>query len=78
MINEIKIFRIEGSIIKKNFVMPFLKDIRALKKEDAIEKIYADFGSQHRARRYNVKISSVKEISIEETKDPIIREMNGE
>lgn len=58
--------------------MPFSKDIQALKKEDAIEKIYADFGSQHRARRYNVKISSIKEIALEETKDITIHELNGE
>ena len=78
MMTEIKIFRIEGSITKPDFVMPFSKDIRALKKEDAIEKIYADFGSQHKSKRFNVIITSVKEISIEETKDTTIHELSGE
>ena len=61
---EVKIFRVEGAIKKPGFIMPFSKDLRALKGEDAIEKIYADLGSQHKAKRFNVKIASIKEVSL--------------
>ena len=75
---SVKIFRVEGVIIKPNSAMPFSKEVRALKMEDAVEKIYANFGSQHRAKRVHVKIASVKEISLEEIKDIMIRELNKE
>ena len=73
-----KIFRVEGAIKKPGYVMPFSKDVRALKREDAVEKVYANLGSQHRAKRFHVKIASVKEVSLEETKDTIIRELSEE
>jgi len=75
---EVKIFRIEGRIKKPNYVTPFLKDVRALKVEDAIEKVYADLGSQHRVKRYYLKITSMKEIPLEETKNVILHELSGE
>ena len=75
---EIKIFRVEGIITKPNYIMPFSKDIRALKSEDAVEKVYTDLGSQHKAKRFHVKINSVKEISLEETEDIIIHELSEE
>lgn len=75
---EVKIFRVEGAIKKKGYVVPFSKDIQALKEEDAVEKIYADFGSQHRAKRFHIKIASVKEIFLEETQDTMIRELSEE
>ena len=74
---KVKIFRVEGVITKPNYFMPFLKDIRALKIEDVIEKIYADFGGQHKIKRVHVRISSIKEISPEETEDVLIRALSG-
>ncbi|MFH0748605.1 MAG: 50S ribosomal protein L18Ae [Candidatus Bathyarchaeota archaeon] len=73
---SVKIFRIEGIITKTNNIMPFSKDIRALKSEDAIEKIYTDFGSHHKVKRFHVKITKINEISLEETRDDIIRELS--
>ena len=75
---EVKIFRVEGAIKKPRSFMPFSKDVRALKEEDAIEKVYADLGSQHRAKRFQVKIASIKEVSLEETEDTVIRELSEE
>ena len=73
---SVKIFRVEGVVIKPSRTMPFSKDVRALNMEDAVEKVYADLGSQHRARRVHVKIASVDEVSIEEVKDTAIRELS--
>lgn len=75
---KVKIFRIEGAIKKAGNVVPFAKDIRALKEEDAVEKIYTDLGSQHQAKRFQIKIVSVKEISLEDTQDTMIRELSEE
>lgn len=75
---SVKIFRVEGVIIKPNSTMPFSKEVRALKMEDAVEKVYADLGSQHRVKRVHVKIASVNEISLEEIKDTLIRELSEE
>ena len=73
---EVKIFRIEGAVTKSGYFMPFSKDVRAVKSENALEKIYANLGSQHKVKRFHVKITSVKEILLEETEDTTIRELS--
>lgn len=75
---SVKIFRVEGIVAKTNYVMHFSKDFRALKSEDAIEKVFTDFGSQHKVKRIHIKITSVNEISLEETRDDTIRELSEE
>jgi large subunit ribosomal protein LX len=73
--SEIKVFRIVGKITKPNFKTDFKKEIRALKPEDAVERIYKEFGSKHRAKRFQIKILKVEEISSEEITDPIVRKL---
>lgn len=60
---SVKSFKITG-IFKNNKAdyQNFVKNIRALKKEDAIEQIYRDIGSNHKAKRVNIKIKSIEEI----------------
>ncbi len=64
--NELKVFRISGQINKKKFFVPMLfsKEISALKKENAIERIYAEMGSRHRAKRNQITIVSVEEVEL--------------
>ncbi|MFX1486802.1 MAG: 50S ribosomal protein L18Ae [Promethearchaeota archaeon] len=59
---SVKDFIIKGVFKKKDRIYDFSKVIRALKKEDAIEKIYMDLGSNHRVRRRNVRIKAIEEI----------------
>jgi large subunit ribosomal protein LX len=73
---EVKIFRIEGVIHKPNLVMLFLKEIRALKLEEAVEKVYTDFGSQHRVKRVHIKITSADVISVNEATDVLIQRLS--
>jgi len=73
--SEVKVFRVTGEIVKPNFQTAFRKEIRALKPEDAIEKIYKDLGSKHRAKRFQIKIREVKEISAEEITSPVIKKL---
>ncbi len=73
--SEVKVFRITGMIDKPNWKTNFTKEVRALKPEDAKEKVYKELGSKHRAKRFQIKISEVKEISPKEVTNPIIRKL---
>lgn len=59
---DVKTFRVDGNINRQGYFMSFSKEVRALKAEDAVEKVYAELGSQHRAKRVNIKIASVSEV----------------
>ena len=61
--SELKHFRIVGEITKSRILPPmkFDKTISAINRSRAIEKIYTDFGSKHKAKRYQIKIIEVEE-----------------
>lgn len=67
--SETKIFKITGEIMKKHFFEPmtFSKEIVATKESHALERIYAEMGSRHRAKRFQIKIKSIEEITEEES-----------
>ena len=62
--SEVKIYRIHGRIDKARLFEPitFKKDIAAAKEDHAVEKIYAEMGSRHRAKRHEIKILKVEEV----------------
>lgn len=66
--SEVKIFRITGRIDKAHLFEPikFRKDIAAAKRNHAIEKIYAEMGSRHRAKRNQINILEVELVEPEE------------
>ena len=74
--SEVKIFRVKGEILKPNYKMKFSKDIRASKPEDAVEKVYTEFGGQHKVKRFHMKVTSVEEIKLEDVKNTIIRALS--
>lgn len=73
--SEIKIFRITGKIVKPNLQTDFKKELRAMKQEDAIERVYKEIGSKHRAKRFQIKIVKIEEISPEEVKDVAVKKL---
>ncbi len=73
--NSVKIYRVTGEIRKPNFHTNFRKEIRSLKPEDAVEIVYKEIGSKHRAKRFQIKIAKVEEISPEEIESPILRKL---
>ena len=73
--SEVKVFRVTGEIKKPNFHTNFRKEIRALKPEDAVETVYKEIGSKHRAKRFQIKIVKVEEISLEEIENPVIKKL---
>lgn len=68
-------FRVVGKITKPNYKTEFRKEIRALKPEEAIERIYKEIGSKHKAKRMQIKVLKVEEISAEEITDPVVRKL---
>ncbi|MCJ7730747.1 50S ribosomal protein L18Ae [Candidatus Bathyarchaeota archaeon] len=60
---SVKIYRIQGEIMKQRFFEPltFNKLVSATKEEHALERIYAELGSRHRARRYEITVTSISE-----------------
>ena len=73
--SEVKVFRVTGEIRKPNFRTDFRKEVRALKPEDAVEKIYMELGSKHRVKRFQIKIVKVEEISPEEIESPLVKKL---
>ena len=59
--SEVKKFRITGVIKKGVSKIPFSVEFSALKKEHALQRLYAEMGSRHRARQFEIKIKGVQE-----------------
>jgi large subunit ribosomal protein LX len=66
--SQVKTFEITGYIKKSGRKITFAKNLKALKKSDALEKIYSEIGSRHKAKRFDVKVTNVKEM--EQAKEP--------
>jgi large subunit ribosomal protein LX len=62
--SDVKVYRVHGRIDKPQLFDPitFKKDIAAAKEAHAVEKIYAEMGSRHRAKRNQIKILKVEEV----------------
>ena len=73
--SEVKVFRVTGEIRKPNLKTGFRKEVRALKPEEAVEKIYMELGSKHRAKRFQIRIMKVEEIRPEEIESLAIRKL---
>jgi len=73
--SEIKIFRVSGRITKPNWQTNFQKEVRALKHEEALDRVYKEIGSKHKAKRFQIKILKVEEIKPEEVTDPTVKKL---
>ena len=73
--SEIKIYRITGNYNRNHKKYLFRKEVRALKEEGAIEKVLSQITSVGILRR-QIKIQEIKEISLEEAQDYLIRELS--
>ena len=56
-------YKITGELRKHGDKLPFKKEIKAVKKEDALEHLYRDMGSRHKARKFEIMIKDVQEMS---------------
>ena len=60
---SVKVYRVQGEIMKKHFFEPltFNTVVSAVKQEHAVERVYTELGSRHRAKRNEIKITSISE-----------------
>jgi large subunit ribosomal protein LX len=70
-----KAFKVTGVISKPKLSTPFIKELLADKSEHAVEKVYAEVGSRHRVKRCHIKIIDVKEVSVDEIENPILKKI---
>ena len=70
-----KVFRVTGEIRKPNLQTPFRKEIVADKSEHAVEKVYAELGSRHRAKRVHIKITNVEEVPPDKIENPLLKKL---
>jgi len=73
--SEIKNFRIKSTYKMKHKKYLFRKEVRALNEEDGLEKALTRITSIGILRR-QINIQEIKEISPEECKDYLIRELS--
>ncbi len=78
--SEVKIFRIYGYMLIGHDSVPewrkFVKEIRALRLEHAIEKLYSELGSKHKLKRSHIKILKVEEITPEQAIDRYVKDLS--
>jgi large subunit ribosomal protein LX len=60
-LSEPKKFRITGEIRKGKTCIPFSVELSAMKEQHALERLYAEMGSRHRARRFEIKVTNIQE-----------------
>ncbi|MDT7872339.1 MAG: 50S ribosomal protein L18Ae [Sulfolobaceae archaeon] len=77
--SEIKIFMVRGTALFNESRFPtrqkFVKYIRALNEKQALEKIYSEFGSKNKIKRYNIRIEEIREVKPEEINDKTTRDL---
>ena len=71
----LKVFRVIGEINKPNLETSFNKEVIAEKKEHAIEKVYAELGSKHRVKRFQIKLISIEEVPVENIEDLLLKKL---
>ncbi len=59
--SKVRTFRITGEIKKPAAIIRFSKELKGLKQEEALERLYAELGSRHKAKRFDIKITTIKE-----------------
>jgi len=70
-----KAYKVTGHIKKPRLSTPFVRELVADKSEHAVEKVYAEIGSRHRVKRYQIKIISSEEISVDQIENPILKKI---
>jgi len=58
---EAKTYRVSGVVRRPGSEMRFAKEVRAIKPEEALEKVYCEVGSHHKAKRFEIRITQLEE-----------------
>jgi ribosomal protein L20A (L18A) len=60
-LSETRKFRITGEIRKGKTSIPFSVEYQGIRQEHALQRLYAEMGSRHRARRFEIKVAKIEE-----------------
>lgn len=78
--SEVKIYRVSGLALFGHDRYPewrkFSVEVRAVKKEHAVEQVYSLMGGRHKLKRQNIKILRVEEVPPESVRNPFIRDLS--
>ncbi|MEM2530199.1 MAG: 50S ribosomal protein L18Ae [Candidatus Bathyarchaeia archaeon] len=58
----VRTYRVSGIVAKPGSEMRFTKEVKAIKPEDALEKVYCEVGSHHKAKRFEIRITRLEEL----------------
>ncbi|ADV65417.1 50S ribosomal protein L18Ae [Desulfurococcus mucosus] len=76
---EVKTYRVTGYMLISHDRYPtwqkFTKEVRGVDEKDALEKVYSILGSNHKLKRYHIRVESVEEIDPGESRNPFIRQL---
>ena len=70
-----QIYRTKGWFKQGLFKQKFTRDLLALSKDQALERVYSEVGSRHRLTRNMIHIEEVTEVKPEEVTDPRVLAM---
>lgn len=59
--SEVKTFRITGEIKKPSGNIRFTKEFKGTEQKQAIDTLYSELGSKHKAKRFQITISKIDE-----------------
>ena len=70
-----KIYRIRGWFKQGLFKQKFTRELLAISREHALERVYSEIGSRHKLTRNMIHIEETTEIKPEEITDPRVLAM---
>lgn len=75
--NDVKIrnFKVKGQYRDVRGLVNFSRDVRAVKEQDAIEKVYLSLGSNQGIKRNRIEILETIEVEVEQIKDNLNKEI---
>lgn len=71
------VYRVSGFFTSGIFLQKFSRELLATSKEQALERVYSELGSNHNVRRNLIRIGEVSEIKPGEVTDPKVLAMLG-
>jgi large subunit ribosomal protein LX len=81
MSRDVKVYRVAGLALfspdKLRRWQKFTIEVRAVRKEEAVERVLSELGSRHKLKRSHIKIVSVEEAEVGEARSKLVREIEN-
>ena len=72
-------YRVIGSYPGRDGIVHFRKEVRGLKEQDSLEKIFSEIGSTQRLKRQQIKIDKIEIISPDEPlRNPFVQNLRDD